>query len=115
MDFVISSFAAWTFPLSGSQQRSGDSGLANKSGVSLVYNVTVNRRKTAEPGFTNKIQSRDNFTLEERKGQANEKFYLSKEGSSQLKQLFLAHYSLSEANSIRTSITSHRPHVEKQC
>lgn len=52
-----------------------------------------------------------------RKGEANVKFKfnLSKEGSSQLKQQFLALYSLAETNGKRTSIANHWPHVEKQC
>lgn len=66
-DFVLSSLAARAFLLFGSQQHSGNSGLANQSGVSLVYNVPEILRKTAKEGFTNKTQSRDNFTLKKKK------------------------------------------------
>lgn len=103
MDFVLSSLAAWAFLLFGPQQHAADSGLANKSGVSLAYNVTVILRKAAKQGFTNKTQSRDDFTLKKRKGQAStkSKLNLSKERSSQLKQLFLARRHLSKANNIQ--------------
>lgn len=65
-DFVLSSLAAWAFLLFGSQQHSGNSGLANQSGVSLLYKVPVILRKTARQGFTSKTQRRDDFPLQKR-------------------------------------------------
>lgn len=63
-----STLAAWVFLLFGSQQHSVDSGLANKSGVSLIYKVTVTLRKAAKQGFTNKTRSRNDLVLKKKKG-----------------------------------------------